>query len=140
MGLGVPSPGIENIKRSIYTNRLARFESYCRHWVRRFGLTEWVITYQYGASEGYAAEVQYNTQSRQATILLAKDANERELNYSALHETWHLLMADLTKMAEGAVSGDRVLCEEHKIIARFENYIREDCMAKKSKGKKKGCK
>lgn len=51
---------------------------------------------------------------------------------------WHLLMADLTKMAEGAVSGDRVLCEEHKIIARIDNYIREENMAKKSKGKKKG--
>ncbi len=62
------------------------------------------------------------------------------MNYSALHEIWHLLMADLTKMAEGAASGDRVLCEEHKVIARIENYIREENMAKKSKGKKKGCK
>jgi len=119
--------------------RLGEFERYCKEWIWVFGIKDWTCSYRYGANVGCSAEVQYNTKSRQATLLIPKTRVKGEqLRLSALHEIWHLLMADLTTMAEGAVSGDRVLCEEHKIIARMENYIKKDCVAKKSKGKKKG--
>jgi hypothetical protein len=120
-------------------NRLAEFESHCREWMRLFGLSEWTATFSYMTDKEHLAEVSYNHISRQAVFSLSRGKRrDRELRLTALHEVWHVVMADLSGMAEEIKASRVVLQEEHKIIARIENYIlqTEGVQLAKKKGKK----
>lgn len=123
-------------------SRLEEFEGHCRYWLGAFGMTDWVPVFKNGGSSGCLAEVSYNHKSRGAEFRLSKTkSRDRELRMTALHEVWHLLLADLSGMAEEIKRADVVLQEEHKVIARLENYItkQEAVMFHSKKRKGGGC-
>jgi hypothetical protein len=111
-------------KKKVPDNRLAEFESFCREWMGLFGLGDWTASFEWMGNRAHRAEVTYNLVSRQAVFGLSRaKVPSRELRMSALHEVMHVLFADLSGMAEESRNTEVVLCEEHRMIARLENFI-----------------
>lgn len=103
---------------------LALFEAHVREWMRLFGLGDWTVTFEYMKSRDHRAEVSYNHVSRQAVFGLSRvRVPSRDLWLSALHEVCHVLFADLSGMAEESRNTEVVLREEHRMIARIENFV-----------------
>jgi hypothetical protein len=112
------------MKKKVPDNRLAEFESFCREWMGLFGLGDWTASFEWMKSTENRAEVSYNLISRQAVFGLSRaKVPSCELSMSALHEVMHVLFADLSGMAEEARNAAVVLREEHRMIARLENFI-----------------
>lgn len=96
-----------------------------------FGLGDWTASFEWFKDGKNRAEVTYNHTSRHAVFGLSRAvASSRSLRLSAFHEVLHLLFADLTGMAESVKNSEVVLTEEHRIIARMENFMAKRCGGK----------
>jgi hypothetical protein len=107
-------------------NDLAAFEKYCRHWAGELGLYDWTYSFEYMAhgEKNNLAEATYNHYSRQVTFRMSRKPDMAEsLNWSAYHEVMHILLADLSGMAEEVKNLDVVVREEHRIISRVKHFI-----------------
>lgn len=100
---------------------------YCVHyWLQRLGMTEWEVHvhHEQGAS-GELASVSYASEDKYATFYLAEyteDGGRRPytMEFLALHEVLHLLIADIVWTAARSRTDDSVIvAHEHEFINRM---------------------
>jgi len=100
-----------------------RFKAACRKWRAKFGLTDWRFVYKTAEDDNeHFGYVTYNWDSRRAIITLVRDTNgEGNVEATALHETLHVLLADLlaTAAQRGSDTHPDVAREEHRVIERL---------------------
>ena len=95
-------------------NKLTEFESYCRVWQEKLGITHIQIEYVRGCAKDALAETDYDPESMQATISLQRRLKkEIDLNRLALHEIAHLLLWPL--------DGD--IEKELEVVGRLVNLL-----------------
>ena len=109
------------------------FKRACQYWVKEFGLTDYEIDYEYRRInsyyfQGYRALVKYDTDVRAASIILYRNWNmgkfadkkipNSEIERTAFHEVYHLLLADLLEAPKR-----KRLKEEHRLIAKLSSLL-----------------
>jgi len=105
-------------------NKLGAFKALCFQWREKFGLLDWSITIQLSRlPKDTQAETTYYTEARTATISLNKD-NSEDLSLIAKHELIHLLIADLSYLAEERfVSLREIQVANEILVMKLENLI-----------------
>ena len=106
------------------------FQKRCLYWKERLGIQDWLLYFKHEKLNGTLAECFYNTRSRKATISLtiSLTTSVNKINRgdwieeSAFHEMMHLLMADLTWMAN-MFDRNEVEEREHQIIHKLNNIL-----------------
>lgn len=115
-------------------DHIAQFEKAVRNNVRIFGLTDWLIDFDWiDDPDNHAlAQVETNTGNRVALFQLNSHWNDqptsRRIDRVAYHETLELLLSPIctiAKLDEGEVTPVGKIClleaERHAIIRRLEN-------------------
>ena len=101
-------------------------------WIDRFGLTEWRIDFFHGDNQSFPPDscrawFDADVGGLVAMIGLAADwggdkITDKLLRQSAMHEVLHVLMAQMSWLADYRFpTKGAFLEEEHKVIRRFEN-------------------
>ena len=114
---------------------LQRFNRNVAKWQGQLGLTGWRITVEWEKEDhGARAITRLNHKSHQATITLIRDQQdsptakdfEGYCDELAFHEVLHILLADITVLAEQNTHPnmyDSIQAAEHKVIRTFENLL-----------------
>lgn len=112
----VPYTGYYRVQTT--PDEAALFRSECLYWQRELGLMDWALHFKTLPADGttYEAAVEYETETRQATITYYMGVEEA-LHPSdvALHEILHLLFADMMLPGDPQVQAR----EEHRVIERL---------------------
>jgi hypothetical protein len=109
-----------------------RFAAKVQSLINELGMTEWHLTITHEQiGGGVAAQTQYNTVSKNASIRLSVNTegdfgfitNVEEL---AIHEVLHLLLADWCETASKMQSSnhDLVVAQEHAVLNRLARIIK----------------
>lgn len=101
--------------------------AYCvEYWMGKLGMTEWEVhVYHEQGASGELASVSYACEDKYASFYLAEyveDSGRRPytMEYLALHEVLHLLVADIVWTAARARTDDSVIvAHEHEFINRM---------------------
>lgn len=114
---------------------LELFKKHVAIWQGQLGLTGWRLLVEWEKEDHSARAItRLNHKSHQATITLVRDqqdaVNAKEFeDYSselAFHEVLHILLSDLTTLAENNTHPnmyDFIQSAEHGVIRTFENLI-----------------
>lgn len=109
------------------SEQFAEFKEQVRHWIGVLGLSDWRVTIRFEPSDSRAT-CRCAQRDHVATICLsttwdAKPSDE-EIKHSALHETLHLLLADLRfhALARSTLEYDVDLAE-HAAIWRIQQAL-----------------
>jgi hypothetical protein len=115
------SEGVRMARKS----RLRQFEELVQIEQKRLGLLDWNIGCDYGSLLGCLADVETDVPNKLATITLnRKWCKEEDLRELAMHEVFHVLLAELTDAAEKYLSSDYLDGLEHGIIIRLISAYR----------------
>lgn len=111
------------------------FKKECRHWIDRFGLRDWNVTFRQMDIENSdpdsvtGAECVADLKGRVAALVLQADwrdveVTNRLVREMAFHEVCHLLLWCLMQLAlRRSVSEEDIQAEVHAVIRRLENVI-----------------
>ena len=98
-------------------------------WFREWGLHNWRcdVIHSREDSEYTRATAAWDHEHKNCTISLNTDTDEAiknlELDRTALHETWEVILSKLRDMAETTYSHDAVDEAIHDVIRRVENVV-----------------
>lgn len=109
------------------------FKEEAQVWIDTFGLSGFSIDFMhktYSAFKDAVACVVWDQVGRIATMYLSTDwepieVSETEVRRAAFHETMHILLANLTCLAESRYVGNVSQMDEaiHEIIMRLDNVL-----------------
>ena len=114
--------------------RFTEFKRAVKYWIEIFGLKHWEVYIDFGGvDEDAYAEVEYDVQTKTATIRLTdtckdrQELNELQPDKRAFHEVCHLMLATLNEMADSKIriGKNEVSLEIHNVIRILENAIYE---------------
>lgn len=106
------------------------FKKECRHWIERFGLTDWKVYYTFEELDDALAGCSRDYEGRVATLTLnpfQENLKRRDVNVkaSAKHEVMHILLAELRWMSHSRVLTDQAwMAAEHAVIRRLEDALK----------------
>lgn len=110
-----------------------KFEQYCNVWCDKLGVKSWSRYYAHEQCDDVYAKTLWNSEGRVSTTILntywddLRKKTDDEINRLALHETLHLLLADLTAQAFSRYTTvDAINTAEHAIIRQLENIVALD--------------
>lgn len=107
-------------------SKFEEFRRHCEIYRRRFGLSDWRITYHREKDTQTVARVAMSVTLRFARVMWSdnpdRDATPKEI---AKHEMLHLMLADLVHVVAALASDthDAAILEEHRLIQRLMNVI-----------------
>ena len=104
-----------------------RFETSCREWQVKLGLTDWTFRFETVKGDGtYVATVDMDAETREAKFKAFKYAKHDDPpERIGLHETLHVLFVEMLETAarRGDAAHVDVAREEHRAIERLVNYM-----------------
>ena len=110
------------------------FKEYCKrvdHWIKQFNITGWVYSFEHTQLETACAQVCYNMVARNAVFMLTTSQDNsmetyEDMNYLALHEVIHLLLANLLFVTASTSSDNNnpiVQASEHEVIHQLCQFL-----------------
>ena len=105
------------------------FSKRVKYWFEVWGLHNWRcdVTHSKEESNDVRATACWAKEHHACTINLNTDTDEKltnlEIDRTALHETWEVILSDFRSMAEATFSQDVVDEAIHDIIRRVENVV-----------------
>jgi hypothetical protein len=107
---------------------MSYFSGRVYYWQKAFGLHDWAIRTSYTQDDDdYAAVCRRDIDNRAALITFNVDTTKpassqarKDLNYYALHEVLHLLLADISRPKLKEKHRD---LKEHQVVRKIEAYI-----------------
>jgi len=110
------------------------FDGYIRHWQAVLNLRDWRIERSRKQAKDAMADIEVDECQRLATYRLGdfggEDITPETLSKTALHETLHVFLRDLTKVFRDPRSTeDEMDAAEHKVINVLEYVLTKDSYA-----------
>ena len=108
------------------------FVEECEKWQKYFQLNDWRIDYYFEKLNGATASCYRILEDKVAEItlntIIGRDDNSTCLSHlkeTALHEVLHILLSDITLLAQKRfISKDEIDIAEHSLIRKLETIIK----------------
>lgn len=105
-----------------------KFQAYMEFWQEKLGLMDWRIVRSPKRSTNMAEVHKRDVEARLACYRVgahfgADQVNDYTLESTAVHETLHILLAELIELARSGADAKQIMAAEHRVVHTFERLL-----------------